>query len=432
MRTTYQITEYGSFVAGKTVDGYVTLPAHTFEALENFILANSGSGDDAPDLMGLSVRKGVGKVITAKNYVGVITMNDGTTIEILPKINSKVPQSPTMVKRLLIDMLKTLRDSPYKSIQTTNVDVEKMTLFEIFIRMFVDEVFSIVKRGLKCGYVSIEENTLVFKGKLLISSHIRHNYAHKERSYVTYDDFNTNRPENRLVKAALLYLYRQTGSSRNKADIRTLLNAFAEVPTSANFSEDFAKVSSDRNMADYHTALLWSKVFLMGKSFTSFSGSKIAFALLFPMETLFESYVADQMRRVLDARTMKLSAQDKAFHLFDHPSRKFQMRPDIVVTRRFDRAVFVCDTKWKLLDAARMNFGISQSDMYQMYAYQKKYAAKSVTLIYPLCSNLNDKNAPAYSSKDGVTVKVRYVDLFNIRESLLRIVSGFDNKEQQR
>ena len=130
MRTTYQITEYGSFVAGKTVDGYVTLPAHTFEALENFILANSGSGDDAPDLMGLSVRKGVGKVISAKNYVGVITMNDGTTIEILPKINSKVSQNTAMVKRLLIDMLKTLRDSPYKSIQTTNVDVEKMTLFD--------------------------------------------------------------------------------------------------------------------------------------------------------------------------------------------------------------------------------------------------------------------------------------------------------------
>ena len=139
MRATYQISEYGSFVADKAVDGFVTLPLHTFEALENFILANNNSGDIV-DLMGLSVRKGIGKVITAKNYVGVITMKDGTTIEILPKISSKVPQSPELVKRLLVNMLKTLRDSPYKSVQTTKVDVEKMTLFEIFIRMFVDEV----------------------------------------------------------------------------------------------------------------------------------------------------------------------------------------------------------------------------------------------------------------------------------------------------
>ena len=32
-------------------------------------------------------------------------------------------------------------------------------------------------------------------------------------------------------------------------------------------------------------------VFLQGKSFTAFSGSEVAIALLFPMEKLFESYV---------------------------------------------------------------------------------------------------------------------------------------------
>ena len=35
----------------------------------------------------------------------------------------------------------------------------------------------------------------------------------------------------------------------------------------------------------------------MGKSFTSFSGSEVAFALLFPMETLFESYIAAQLKK---------------------------------------------------------------------------------------------------------------------------------------
>ena len=424
MRATYQITEYGSFVAGKAVDGFVSLPVNTFDALENFILANSGSGD-ALDLMGLSVRKGIGKVITAKNYVGVITMNDGTTIEILPKINSKVPQGPSKLKHLLVDMLKTLRDSPYKSVQTTKVDTEKMTLFEIFIRMFVNEVIAVVKHGLKCDYVSIEENTPVFKGKLLVSDHIRHNYAHKERSYVAYDDYNANRAENRLLKATLLYLYRQTGSAKNKADIRTLLNAFDEVPTSENYAEDFAKLSTDRNMADYSTALLWCKVFLMGKSFTSFSGSEVAFALLFPMETLFESYIADQMRRMLNAGVMKLSVQVRTYHLFDYPSRRFLMKPDIVITRKADHAIFICDTKWKVLDDARFNYGIAQPDMYQMYAYQKKYSAESVSLIYPLCSDLRDENAPVFVSQDGVTVRVRFVDLFDVRESLRRIISDF-------
>ena len=36
----------------------------------------------------------------------------------------------------------------------------------------------------------------------------------------------------------------------------------------------------DRNIQDYKQALLWCRVFLEGNSFTSFSGSNVAFALL--------------------------------------------------------------------------------------------------------------------------------------------------------
>ena len=292
MKPIYQIQEYGSFITGKDIDGYVTLPERTFEQLETFILSNRSKDTDALELMGLSARKGVGKVITAKNYVGVITMNDGTTIEILPKVYSAIDDSSgKRTKKLLIDMLRTLRDSPYRALQTTNVNIEKMNIFEVFIRMFVDEVFFIVKRGLKCGYETVEENATFFRGKLKFSQQIRINHTHKERSYVEYDAFTTNRPENRLLKATLQYLYKHSVSSKNRNDIKILLNSFAEVEASVDYKSDFTKYVPDRNMKDYTTALLWSKVFLMGKSFTSFAGSEVALALLFPMETLFESYV---------------------------------------------------------------------------------------------------------------------------------------------
>ena len=63
-------------------------------------------------------------------------------------------------------MLKTLRDSPYKTLQTSNVNIEKMNVFEIFIKMFIDEMYFLVKRGLKCNYETIEENANFFKGKM--------------------------------------------------------------------------------------------------------------------------------------------------------------------------------------------------------------------------------------------------------------------------
>ena len=424
MRQVIPIREYESFTCGKQIAGYKALPEHTFEQLENFILANRDSDTDALELMGLSAKKGVGKVITARNYVGVIAMKDGTTIEILPKIYSPDGYDAEQVKRLLIEMLKSLRNAPYKSLQTTNVDIAKMNLFEIFIRMFLDEVLLVVKRGLRCSYETITSNETMFKGKMVFTEQIRHNFAHKERAFVQFDEFNTNRPENRLLKSTLLYLYHQTGSSKNKADIRTLLNVFAEVPPSVDYEGDYAKYVPDRNTKDYSTALLWSRVFLMGKSFTAFSGSEVAQALLFPMETLFESYVAAQMRKVLPLSEYALSAQDKTYHLFRYPTRKFLMKPDIVVTRRADETIFICDTKWKLLSDEKANYGISRPDMYQMYAYQKKYGSKSVTLLYPLTEAAPDRGI-FFDSGDGVHVKIRFVDLLNVKTSLTEIAEEF-------
>ena len=422
---TIQIREYGTFVVGEKngsrVGGSITLTKRTFEQLENFILSNSSKETDALELMGLSARKGVGKIITAKNYVGVITMNDGTTIEILPKISSAIEddESASRTKKLLLDMLKTLRDSPYKSLQTTNVDAAKMNIFEIFIRMFIDEMFFIVKRGLKCNYETIEENATFFRGKMKFSQQIRHNYVHKERSYVEYDAFTVNRPENRLLKATLQYLYRHSTSAKNRNDLKRLLNSFVDVDASVDYKGDFGKFVPDRNTRDYATALLWAKVFLMGKSFTSFAGSEVALALLFPMESLFESYIATLLRRNLDASVFSVSVQDRSYHLFEEPKAVFQMKPDIVVTNNNQNAVYIMDTKWKVLSEEKANYGISQADMYQMYAYQKKYNAKAVTLLYPKTEQVKNENI-AYREiyEDGVVVRVQFVDLFDVQSSI--------------
>ena len=429
---TIQIREYGTFVVGEkngsNAGGNITLTKRTFEQLENFVLSNSNKETDALELMGLSARKGVGKIITAKNYVGIITMNDGTTIEILPKICSAIEDdaNASRTKKLLIDMLRTLRDTPYKALQTTNVNIEKMNIFEIFIRMFLDEVFFIVKRGLKCSYETIEENAPFFRGKMKFSQQIRHNYIHKERSYVEYDAFTVNRPENQLIKATLEYLNRHSTSSRNKNDLKTLLTAFSEVESSIDHKGDFAKYVPDRNSKDYATALLWARVFLMGKSFTSFAGSEVALALLFPMETLFESYIASLLRRNLDAYTFKVSAQDRTYHLFEAPTAVFQMRPDIVITNTQQDNIFIMDTKWKVLSDEKSNLGISQGDMYQMYAYQKKYGAKNVTLLYPKTDLVQAENVEFREIyDDGVTVRIRFVDLFDAQNSIESLAEEF-------
>lgn len=425
MKQPIQITEYGAFCSKKGMPGCNYLPADTFNKLENFILANQGTETEPVELMGLSVRRGAGKVITAKNYVGMIAMDDGTVIEILPKICSITDdENGEKAKKLLIKMLNTLRNSPFKNFQTTSIDTSKLNIFEIFIRMFNEEVFRLTKHGLRCNYESKSENLNVFKGKMKFGEQIRHNLIHKERSFVEYDEFNVNTPENRLIKTTLQYLYKKTISDRNKSDIRTLLNSFNEVEVSANTEKDFQSCSKDRNMKNYTFALSWCRVFLKGESFTSYSGSEVAYALLFPMESLFESYVAANLKKVINLSEYSISVQDRGYFLFDMPKR-FSLRPDIVIRRKDEDAIFIIDTKWKLLmDNPQSNYGISQSDMYQMYAYQKKYNSKTVTLLYPLSDKVSSDNEISFKSKDSLTVYVKFVDLMDVQESLKELIES--------
>ena len=85
----YTIREYMGFTRnGPLRAGMIALPEHAFDQLEQFILSNreERSGTQPLELMSLSAKPSVGKVITAKNYVGVITTRDGTEIELLPKL----------------------------------------------------------------------------------------------------------------------------------------------------------------------------------------------------------------------------------------------------------------------------------------------------------------------------------------------------------
>ena len=61
-----------------------------------------------------------------------------------------------------------------------------------------------------------------------------------------------------------------------------------------------------------------------------------------------------------------------------------------------------------------------------MFAYQKKYGAENVTLLYPLTEQIPIDKRIEYISNDGVTVKVKVVDLLDIDNSLASIAEEFE------
>jgi len=428
-----EVTEYDTIIcnpAFKSDEKYRYLDKEQFDNLVQFIHEFSGDTDaaDILDFMRIGYKRNVGDTITIKNYVGLIQMKNGFQIQILPKITFVDGEDNT--KDVFLRMLRSMRDFPSKVFTTASLQVDKMNLYELFINMYLQEVRTLVKRGLQSTYVNTEDNLNFFKGKLQIPQHIRYNSAHKERFYVAYDVYSQNRAENRLIKATLLKLQKLSGSAENTKLIRQLLTAFEPVDASVNYEKDFAKVIIDRSTKAYETIMQWSKVFLLNKSFTTFSGSTTSRALLFPMESVYESYVAQQIKKVMIPNGWEVSTQDKQYSLFTTQDEKklFALRPDIVMSK--DGKTIVLDTKWKQLsDNERINYGISQADMYQMYAYSKKYNAKDVYLLYPVTEEMRkykDENEIYFHSNDKnstveTIVHIFFVDIANIEESMLAL-----------
>lgn len=165
----------------------------------------------------------------------------------------------------------------------------------------------------------------------------------------------------------------------------------------------------------------WSKVFLMNKSFTTFSGSTTSRALLFPMESIYESYVAQQMKKVMIPEGWTVSCQDRGHYLFMEPRRQFAIRPDIVIKK--GERIVILDTKWKsLVNNEKNNYGISQADMYQMYAYSKKYNTSEIWLLYPVNDEMRNHKPIQFESGDGTTVNLYFVDVDKIEDSLRELV----------
>ena len=362
-----------------------------FGDIENFILKNSD--ENAPFLRIASVVGG--KFIQARNYVGVLQTKSGLTIEILPKIADK--NDAERSKAVFIKMLRTLKNFPFKSSNLASLKTQNLPLLEIFISMFLCELEALVKKGIKSDYVALEENLNFLKGKLNINEQIKRNSIHKERFYVGYSEFLSDIKINRIIKTTLKFLYKKSNSSKNQQKIRELLFIFDEVSECEDYKNFFAKLVINRQVKHYEQTLLWCKIFLLGNTFTPHKGDDLAFALLFDMNALFESYVGNFIKKSFPGTILQHSEK----HLVEDP-KSFKLRPDI-----FLKDKFIADTKWKIVSSRD---DISQADLYQLYAYGKKHECDKLHLIYPKIDDIRQKTMK-FRYDDEMWLEILYFDL---------------------
>ena len=322
-----------------------------FEGLKNYLLSRSDENGKAP----LLVRE---NYLKATNYVGAIITDEGTRIEIFPKIDfsegkgdEKDPNGdPKERVRILIEMLRPYLGGHHRQFEKGTWENEELPLLEAFIQLFIRDVQSIVHRGLARTYIRHEDNIPCLKGKLDFTNHLRYNLFHKERFYVTFDEFSIDRPINRVIKRALREVIKIAKFPTNYKMASQLLAYFEEVKDPRDWRHEVKISKTDRNVNStaYEDAFSLAQLILRELSPDNWSGERRTISLLFPMEKVFECYVAAKLREIV-SRDVEVKEQDSKYKVMEEVEggESFTIKPDIVV--RYREYCVILDTKWKTL-----------------------------------------------------------------------------------
>jgi len=317
--------------------------------------------------------------LKAINYVGVIQTKN-LSLEILPKIYKDGKEDK--YRDIFIEMLKPLLGINELHIDRANLStIKNKNIYEIFITLFIEYVDKLIHKGLKADYISEENNQYFLKGKLKFNEHIKQNSIRKERFYVEFDEYKQDRVENRLLKSTIELLLKKSNDFKNKKALRQQLFIFDEVKVSHQYKVDFSKINLHRGMEYYEIPLRFAKVFLLHESFTALRGKNDVFALLFPMEKVFENYmefVLENSKEALGIKQVLVNGGKNEYLLENNMAR---LQPDYLLKMKEGKDI-ICDAKWKILENSESKINISSNDVYQVFAYHYFYDARDIAYVF--------------------------------------------------
>jgi 5-methylcytosine-specific restriction enzyme subunit McrC len=320
------------------------------------------------------------------NYVGVVETPSGTQIEIVPK-HAGSGDRLERLRALVLKMVGLAVGIAPRILDEASLKLLRYPVSEWLALQFLQRLEVLIRRGIRFDYRQVEEEGRYLRGQLNVPRQVVQPIERQHLFQIRHDVFTPDRPENRLLKLALDIVNNRVLSP----SVRRLANQMAgylhELQPSQDVERDLSTWRETRLMAHYADIRPWCELIVLGNSPFSQAGQWRGLSLLFPMEKLFERYVAACLRRHLAAGA-RLTTQAKSQYLCRHRSEDwFMLQPDLLVEAPGGRAVL--DTKWKILDAgassAREKYGLSQADFYQLFAYGSRYLEGSgeMFLIFP-------------------------------------------------
>jgi len=357
-----------------------------------------------------------GAELRLRNWVGVLQVH-GLTVEVLPKIELLDDQT---TRRNLVYMLSVCRALPFRERDIAAMGLDRLPLLEAVIKKFAQGLLTELQRGSDQAYIRREENSSFVRGKLLLPEHLRRNAISAERVYVAYDELRADTWLNRVFKHVCRILIGRTGVPWTQRCLGETVHRLDEVEDIAIELHHFDRVHLTRNSERYRDLLEFCRIVVAGTGILPRSGDVRSFSLLFPMDVVFEEFIARSLRRCAD----RLGIERERIHAQARGRRRwllrdsedhgrFRLKPDILIEDEGGVPQTIIDTKWKRLstDEEDARNGVAQGDIYQLYAYSHRYGAPDSVLLYPRVVGVTAKQYTLDGDDSDRSLRVETVDL---------------------
>ena len=341
-------------------------------------------------------------------WVGVIQV-PGLQVEVLPKVDDA---QDDQVRSNLLYMLAVAGQVPVRDRDVARLASRKAPLSETLAAIFADRLHRELLLGPERAYMRREENLRRFKGKLLIAQQTLRNAAHRERFFCRFDEFSEDTLMNRIFRAVCRVLLDSTHTPSAQDSLRHCLLLLDGVEDVFIHDELFDQITITRQNERFADVLRFCRLILQERSPTVRAGSERSFSLLFDMNRVFEDFVAAFLKKQvipqLDGYRLYPQAKTKQLPLMKSGDKNvLTLKPDILIEAAGRR--FVLDTKWKQLSDEGARGGVGTDDLYQLYAYTRRYNCRRSVLLYPHVLGAKCRDFDIVDTCDQVGV--RFVNL---------------------
>lgn len=331
--------------------------------------------------------------------MGLINIK-GKVIQILPKMYNREEKCPDeKQKQAIKNIFYMLNHTSLKLKDWDATAFEKFdNIFEVLIYLFSRNLLEIIKKGFYRNYITIEENKYeALKGKLLVHKHATENFITKQKFYIEYDDFSENNLLNHVFKFTIELLLYYSKNEINGKLLRDLKFLFSDVDDQIITDSDLNKITFSRLNEHYKQPFNMAKMFINKMWYPNYTIAPKAreiYGFLIDMNELFEDFLAYFLKRYRidilaeEYQDSEILIQKSQRHLVSDEKNKgvFELKPDIMIKQGDDFKIII-DAKYKELKPDERKLGISQGDMYQVYAYATRYDSPKTILVYPEYEN---------------------------------------------